>query len=242
MLSKLLSLVASAKGAATAGVLATAALGGATVATNDDARQAVREAGDNVAQLVTGAAEKTEAADKDTDDKDTGAGKPAVVAARNDADKKLRSAFHDDHKALEQLHRTHVDKADRQKLEQLINDADKKMRARLTKALDDVATLTLGREGRESPKPSPKPSASPDIHAATVDQAKVDAIVTAAIADMKKILDDTTKAVQALLTSTTGKAGDNNKSENTKSENTKGENTKPENPSNNKPENPGKRP
>jgi len=239
MLSKLLSLVASAKGAAAAGVLATAALGGATVATNDDARQAVREAGDNIAQLVTDAADKVS---EDRAEKDTEKGKPAVVAARNDADKKLRGAFHDDHKALEKLHRTHVDKADRQKLEHLINDADKKMRDRLTKALDDVAALTLGREGRENQKPNE----STDIHATTVDQAKVDVIVTAAIADMKKILDDTTKAVQALPTSTTGKAGDNNKSENNKpenkGENTKGENTKPENASNNKPENPGKRP
>ncbi len=224
MVSKLLSLLATAKGAAAAGVLATAAVSGATVATNDDARQAVQEATENVTRVVTGAAPKT--GDE--------AGKPAVVAARNDADKKLRGAFKDDHTALEKLHSTHVDKTDREKLEQLVKDADKKLRDRLTKALDDVAALTLGREGRESasPRPSPKPSASPDIHATTVDQAKVDAIVTAAIADMKKIVADTTKAVVALPTFTPGKpstspgkAGDN----------------KPENPGA-KPESPGAKP
>ena len=217
MLSKLFSLAATGKGAAAAAILATATLGGTAAATNADPIQAVREAGDNVAQLVTDATDKMseDRADADADKADADEAAPAVVAARNAADKKLRSAFYDDHKALEKLRRTHVDKSDREKLEQLVTSADKQLRARLIKALDEVGALTLGRDGRDADKTrksdSEKSATSTDIRATTVDQAKVDVIVTAAIADMKKIVDDTTKTAQALPTSTAVKAHDSDK-------------------------------
>jgi len=222
MLSKLFSLAATGKGAAAAAILATATLGGTAAATNADAMQAVREAGDNVAQLVTDATDKmsedrvdSDADRADSDKADADKAAPAVVAARNAADKKLRSAFYDDHKALEKLRRTHVDKSDREKLEQLVTSADKQLRARLIKALDEVGALTLGRDGRDADKTrksdSDKSTTSTDIRATTVDQAKVDVIVAAAIADMKKIVDDTTKAAQALPISNTVKASDTDK-------------------------------
>lgn len=224
MLSKLFSLAATGKGAAAAAILATATLGGTAAATNTDPIQAVREAGDNVAQLVTDATDKMseDRADADADKADADEAAPAVVAARNAADKKLRSAFYDDHKALEKLRRTHVDKSDREKLEQLVTSADKQLRARLIKALDEVGALTLGRDGRDADKTrksdSEKSATSTDIRATTVDQAKVDVIVTAAIADMKKIVDDTTKAAKALPTSNTVKASDTDKHENSAAE------------------------
>lgn len=218
MISKLLSLISTAKGAVAVATLATAAVAGGTVATNEDARVAVTDTVQNVTQVVTGAStspKPTKAADANE------SGKPAVVAARNDADKKLRDAFQDDQQALEKLHSTKVEGADRQKLTQLVNDADKSLRARLTKALDDVAALTLGREGRESAAPSSTPlttspapttaaKASPDVKAsfAPATQAQVDAIVVVAIADMKKIVTDATTAVAALPTFTPGKPSD----------------------------------
>src|SRR4029077_7812445 len=140
---------------------------------------------------------------------------PPIVAARNGADKKLRDAFQKDQQALEQLRSTKVDNSDRSKLGDLVGTADAKLRDRLTLALNDVAALTLGREGLEasgSPKPdgSAKPSASPDVKASfTPDaQAKVDLIVATAITDMDKIAADATAAVTALPTFSPGKPSD----------------------------------
>src|SRR5258708_36137581 len=117
MISKLLSLLSTAKGAAAAVAIASAAVAGGTLATNDDARDAVTDTVQNVTQVVTGASPSPKPA-KAADASESG--KPAVVAARNDADKKLRDAFQDDQKALEKLHSTHVDSTDRQKLTQLV--------------------------------------------------------------------------------------------------------------------------
>ncbi len=201
MISKLLSLVSTAKGAAAATVIAAAGVGTGVVATNTDVQNALGNAVQNVTQAAPSA-------------KAEGSGQPTVVAARNDADKKLREAFQNDQQKLEKLRSTKVDGADRGKLGDIIKTADDKLRARLTKALDDVAELTLGREGLESGSPKPtgsaKPSASPDVKATftTDSKAKVDAIVKAAIADMDATTADAEKAVAALPTANAGKPSD----------------------------------
>ena len=106
MLSKLLTLLSTAKGAAAATVIAGAAVAGGVTATNPDVQQALGSAVDNVTHV----------------------GQPPVVAARNDADKKLRDAFQNDQKTLEKLHSTKVEGADRQKLDDTVNTADAALR------------------------------------------------------------------------------------------------------------------
>lgn len=185
MISKLLSVLSTAKGAAVAVVIVAAGVTAGVAATNPDVRSAIADV--------------------------THVGQPAVVAARNDADKNLREAFQDDQRKLEKLRSSKVDGPDRRKLEDIVNAADQKLRARLTTALDDVAALTLGREGLESPKPSgspsAKPSGSPDVKVSfsPAAAAQVDAIVSAAIADMDKIVKDAEAAVAALPTFEPGK-------------------------------------
>jgi len=190
MLSKLLALLSTAKGAAAATVVAAAVVGTGVAATNQDVRDAVS----TTVQSVT---ESNDA---------KASNQPAIVAARNDADKKLRDAFRDDQQKLEKLRSTHVDSTDRAKLDDTVNTADAALRARLTKALNDVAALTIGREGLESPRPT----GSPDVKASfTTDaQKKVDDIVSAAIKDMDKIVKDAETAVAALPAFTPGKPGD----------------------------------
>lgn len=168
----------------------------------------------NVTQSVTNTAPSPKASPSEQAKAST-SGRPAVVAAHNDADKKLREASQEDQRTLEKLGSTKVEGADRGKLEDIVKEADAKLRARLTKALDEVAALTLGREGHEattSPKPSAsaKPSGSPDVKVTfTADaQARIDAIVTAAIADMAAIVKDAQKAATALPTFTPGKPSD----------------------------------
>src|SRR5690348_10631002 len=92
LISKLLTLLSTAKGAAAAGVVVAAAIGTGVVATNEDVQHAVT----TTVQNVTGASPS---------------GQPAVVMARNDADRKLRDAFQDDQQKLEKLHSTKVDGA-----------------------------------------------------------------------------------------------------------------------------------
>jgi hypothetical protein len=186
LLGKALAILSNLKGAAAATVVAAAAVGTGVAATNEDVQNAVNTA----VETVTGKA----------------SAQPAVVAARNDADKKLRDAFQDDQQKLAKLHSTHVDSTDRAKLGDAINTADAALRARLTQALDDVAALTLGRNGLESPKPT----GSPDIKIPfTADkQSKVDDIVKTAIADMDKLVSDAETFVAALPTLTPGKPAD----------------------------------
>ena len=197
MLTRLLSALSTAKGAAAATVIAAAAVGTGVVATNTDVQNTL---GDTVHGAVNTSHPEASAS-----------GQPAVVASRNAADKKLRDAFQDDQKALEPLRGTKVAPADRGKLEDTIKTADSAPRARLSKALNDVAALTLGREGLESASPtptgSPTVSASPDVKASfsPATQAKVDAIVSTAINDMAKTLSDAETAVAALPTSEHGK-------------------------------------
>ncbi len=234
MVSKLLSILSTAKGASAAAVLAAAATTGTVMVTNEDARDTANTVVQNVVATVTGTQ-----SDKDKDEDKDASCKPAVVAARNDADKKIREAFQSDQRALERLRSTKVD--DHRKLEDLVKDADGKLHDRYQRALDQVGALTLGRGGRQSATPGASPTASPtaspsastSVSAAAAEspcpspktattfsaQSQVDAIVTAAIADMKKIVDDATKAVAALPTNAPGK---------------------PENPGNKPSENPGK--
>src|SRR5438477_555548 len=96
ILGNFLAHLSTLKGAAAAAVVAAAAVGTGVAATNDDVRTAVTTA----VETVTGQA----------------SAKPAVVAARNDADKKLRDAFQDDQQKLAKLHSTHVDSTDRELL------------------------------------------------------------------------------------------------------------------------------
>jgi len=187
MFSNLLTILSTAKGAAAATVVVAAAVGAGVAATNEDVRTAVNTTVQNI----------TRSADSN---------QPAVVASRNDADKKLRDAFQDDQQKLAKLHSTHVDSTERAKLDDTINTADAALRARLTLALNDVAALTLGREGLESPKPT----GSPDIKVPfTADmQTKIDDIVKTAIADMDKLTKDAEDAVALLPTATPGKPAD----------------------------------
>src|SRR5438552_17718844 len=187
ILGNLLAHLSTLKGAAAAAaVVAAAAVGTGVAATNEDVRTAVT----NAVETVTGQAST----------------KPAVVTARNEADKKLRDAFQDDQQKLTKLHSTHVENTDRAKLDDTINTADAKLRARLTQALDDVAALTLGREGLESPKPT----GSPDIKIPFAADApsKIDDIVATAITDMDTLATDAETAVAAPPTTTPGKPAD----------------------------------
>lgn len=192
MITKLLALLSTTKGAAAAAVIAAAGLTTGVVATNQDAQTAVT----SVVETVTNSAKSSN--------------QPAVVASRNDADKKLRDAFQVDQQKIEKLRGTQVDPADRSKLGDTLKTADDALRARLTKALNDVSALTLGRNGLD-PSASPgKPSASPDVKASftTEAQAKIDDIVKTAITDMDKIAADAEKAVGAFPTFTPGKPAD----------------------------------
>lgn len=196
MLAKLLALLSTAKGAAAATVIAAAAVGTGVTATNHDVQNALKDAIENVTE------------------------RPAVVAARNDADKKLRDAFQTDQRKLEKLHDTKVDGTDRETLNKLANTADKALRDRLTKALDDVAALTLGRDGHDSDKStstsdkstgeSEKSTGSADVKLAftTEAKAKVDLIVTTAITDMDKTVSDAQAAAAKLPAFTPGKRDD----------------------------------
>jgi hypothetical protein len=189
MITKLLALLGHTKGAAAAAVIAAAGLTTGVVATNEDARTAVT----NVVETVTNTANS--------------ANQPAVVASRNDADNKLREAFRVDQQKIEKLRGTQVDPADRSKLGDTLKTADEALRARLTKALDDVSVLTLGRNGLD-PSASPgKPSGPPDVKVAftTETQAKIDDIVQTAMTDMDEIAAGAEKAVAAFAPFTPGK-------------------------------------
>ena len=105
MIGKLLSLLATAKGAAAVGVIAVAGVTGVAV-TNPDVQSAITATLSNGSAAEAARAERS--AKPSESAKPSDAGKPAVVEARNDADKKLRDAFKDDQKKLEQLHSTKV--------------------------------------------------------------------------------------------------------------------------------------
>jgi hypothetical protein len=152
MLAKLLALLAATKGATVAAVVV---LGAATMtvgATTPEVQDAVK----TVMQTLNVQTEQT--------DRSECGGQPAVVAQRNAATKLIDAAWQEDHQGLEDLRGKGVDN---QAAGALIKTADDQLKDLRTKALNDVAALTLGREGQNkasgSPDPSksPKPSASP---------------------------------------------------------------------------------
>jgi hypothetical protein len=153
MLAKLLALLAATKGATVAAVVV---LGAATLTVGATTPQ-VQDAVKTVMQTLS-----VQTTDQ-TDRSDCG-GQPAVVAQRNAATKLIDAAFQEDQKALETLRGKGVDN---QAAGDLIKTADDQLKELRTKALNDVAALTLGREGQNkasgspAPSKSPKPSASP---------------------------------------------------------------------------------
>jgi hypothetical protein len=193
LLTNLATLLSTTKGAAAATVVAAAALTG-VAATNQDVQNAVN----TTVQTITRSADSSQ---------------PAVVAARNKADKDLRSAFQADQQKLAKLHSTHVDNTDRATLNDTVNKADAALRDRLTMALNDVAALTLGRNGLEGASGATGATGatgSPDIKKEfTADtQTKIDEVVTTAVTDMDKIAKDAEDAVALLPTVTPGKPED----------------------------------
>ena len=167
MLAKLLTLLSASKGAA---VAAAVVLGAATVTVGASLPE-VQDAVHNVVQAVTG---QTTSDTARSFQNDCDHGQPAVVAQRNAATKLIDVAFQQDQKALEELRGKGVDN---KAAGEVIKTADDQLKDLRTKALNDVAALTLGREGQnkpsgspsakpsESPKPSasPCPSSSPDV-------------------------------------------------------------------------------
>ncbi len=158
MLAKLLTLLTASKGAAVAAALV---LGAATVTVSASSPE-VQDAVQQVVQTVTG-----QTSDSARDQKgDCDRGQPALVAQRNAATKLIDAAFQVDQKTLEQLRGKGVDN---KAAGDIIKSADDQLKDVRTKARNDVAAVTLGREGQNkvsgsaSPKPStsPAPSASP---------------------------------------------------------------------------------
>jgi hypothetical protein len=150
MLGKLLALLAQAKAA---GVTLVVIAGAATVTvagTTPEVQDQLQQLTTNIAQLV-----KSEC--------DSDHGQPEVVAQRNAADKLLRAAWQKDHKAFEDL-RGGKD-VDNRAVGEIVKKYDDLLSKRLDKGINDVAALTLGRQGQlEASAPSsgaPAPSASP---------------------------------------------------------------------------------
>ena len=146
MLAKLLALLSATKGATVAAVVV---LGAATMtvgATTPEVQDAVK----TVVQTLTVQTEQTDRSDC--------GGQPAVVAQRNAATKLIDAAWQEDHKGLDDLRGKGVDN---QAAGAVIKTADDRLKELRTKALNDVAALTLGREGQNKPSGSPAPSKSP---------------------------------------------------------------------------------
>ena len=157
MLAKLLTLLTASKGAAVAAAIV---LGAATVTVGASSPE-VQDAVDHVVQTVqtvTGQTTTQTSAGTRAAKTDCDKGQPAVVAQRNAATKLIDAAFQKDQKALEELRKGGGDKA----AGDLIKTADEQLKDLKTKALNDVAALTLGREGQNKPSGSPKPSKSPE--------------------------------------------------------------------------------
>jgi len=151
VLAKLLTLLAATKGATVAAAVVLAA---ATVTVGASTPE-VQEAVANVVQTVTGQTSDTARAFKT----DCDHGQPAAVAQRNAATKLIDAAFQKDQKALEELRGKGVDN---KAAGDLIKTGDDSLKSIRTKALNDVAALTLGREGQTKASGSPKPSKSPE--------------------------------------------------------------------------------
>ena len=161
MFGKLIAILAQAKGAAvTTVLLAGAATATVTVSTNPE----VQTTFDNVTtsigatlSAVTQNAKRCVGAEVSTNA--TG-GQPEVVAQRNAADKLLRDAWQNDHKKLTDL-RGGKD-VDNKAVGDIVKNYQDQLKDRLDKALNDVAALTLGREGQVRKAPSDSTSSATD--------------------------------------------------------------------------------
>ncbi len=143
ILAKLMSLPAATKGATVI------VLGAATV-TVGAAPPEVQHTMHNVIEAGSG-----QTPDADTNDCDTG--QPEVVALRNAATTLIDAAFPAGSQAQGAARHGCRNKA----AGDLIKTADEKLKGLRTKALNDVAALTLGREGQnktdDSPRLQPRP-------------------------------------------------------------------------------------
>ena len=175
-LGKLFALVGTAKGAAVVGLMIAASVGAGVAATNPDVQNAVDS---TVQSLTQGADAKL-------------SNQVALVTARNDADNKLRDAFQDFQQRLQKLQGAQVDSSDRTRLTDTVNAAYTALRARLNKAFNDTAALTLGRDGPMARKPT---GANFKVAFTSDDQAKVNELADAAIKEMAKIVSDAETAV-----------------------------------------------
>src|SRR5438477_2922924 len=171
MLAKLLTLLSASKGAA---VAAAVVLGAATVTVGASSPE-VQDAVQNVVNVVTGNATSDTARSFKNDCQP---GQPAVVAQRNAATKLIDATFQQDQKALEQLRGKGVDN---KAAGDLIKTADDQLKDLRTTALNDVAGLTLGRDGQNKPSgsPSAKPSESPKPSASPCPSSSPEAIEVA---------------------------------------------------------------
>lgn len=155
MLAKLLALLAQAKGATVVGVLVVGAATATVAGTNTDVQNAINDLETTVGLSTT----TTTGPGLHEDACDTG--QPEVVAQRNAADKLLRAAWQDAHKALTDLHGGKD--TDNKATNDVVKKYDGELKATLDAALDKTASMTLGRVGRNKPDASgsPAPSASP---------------------------------------------------------------------------------
>lgn len=241
MFSKLLSMLGGLKGGAVAAAVialsaTTASVAGqanvghgletaAVAASNAPAAVAVKlsELANTVQQTVANVTNQQtnnnnendeDAAENESEDHDCG--QPLVVAQRNLADKELREAFQDQHTRLMHLRGKDSDKS-------AIKSADKELKSTLRDALNDIAKLTLGREGQikfdeedetstSGAHPQPCSSPAPEHGAVTLTAAQ-QAIVDAAVAKMKAIVDAVATALGTTQTTQThGKSDEHGKS------------------------------
>jgi len=159
MFGKLVALLAQAKGAAvTTVLLAGAATATVTVSTNPD----VQTTFDNVTTAIsTTLSAVTQNGNRCVGvDASTNGGQPQVVAQRNAADKLLRDAWQNDHKKLTDL-RGGKD-VDNKAVGDVVKNYEGQLKDTLDKALNDVAALTLGREGQVRKAPSDSTSSATD--------------------------------------------------------------------------------
>ena len=131
MLAKLLALIAQGKGAGLAVVLIASATTVTVASTTPELQDAVQQLSANVGLSAS--------------QRDCG-GQPAVVAQRNAADKLLRDAWNKDHKMLTDLRGGKG--VDNKAVGEIVKKYDDQLRDTLNTALNDVAALTLGREGQ----------------------------------------------------------------------------------------------
>ena len=156
MLAKLLALLAETKGGVVAVVLLAGATTATVAATNPDVQSTFQQI--------------TNSSNLSQESSDCEHGQPVVVAQRNAADKLLREAYQERHKALEDMRGKGANN-------DLIRQWDDQLRSDLNTGLNKVAALTLGRDGQDrnltttnssaSPSTSPLvvPSASPNASA-----------------------------------------------------------------------------